>query len=303
MSRIHVPLESIPSRVFTSSRPSDPLGPEPTPTRSLAPSTASPGLAPRATGRSAPAAVRSRVFSTPQRFASTPGLRGLVSCRSHPWGSSLRSLAPRRGRAPLSGPLAPLRFSIGRHCARDRARPAAPGFADAHAVRRGCLAPHRSIQRRFSRPCGRPPRRLGSSANASVGRRHRPRPLRSLLPSTKPYRSAGEAATTALAPLGLRPSRAFLRSSLGPFDPADHSVHRGLAPATTKEAIPRRQVRTRDLAAARPRRRVDPRSDRRPARATSRRQPSLPRPWRPATEAAGCVTLGGVKDSISGPSP
>jgi hypothetical protein len=151
-----------------------------------------------------------------------------------------------------------LRFSIGHQCVRDRARPAAPGFADAHAVRRGCLAPHRSVRRRFSRP------RVATRTTSPTpwtereherGRRHRPRPLRSLLPSTKPYRSAGVAATTALAPLGLRPSRAFLRPSLGPCDPMDRSVHRGLAPATTGEAIPRRQVRTRDLAAARPRRR------------------------------------------------
>jgi hypothetical protein len=43
---------------------------------------------------------------------------------------------------------------------------------------------------------------------------------------------------------GLGPSRAFLRSSLGPSsDPADHSVRRGLAFATTKGATPRRQVK------------------------------------------------------------
>jgi hypothetical protein len=50
-------LESIPSRVFTSCRPADPLGPAPTPTRFHAPSTASPGLAPYAAARPPSAAV------------------------------------------------------------------------------------------------------------------------------------------------------------------------------------------------------------------------------------------------------
>lgn len=119
--------------------------------------TASPGLAPSAAVRPPPPRLRSRAFSAPQRFPGTPGLRGLVSCRSHPWGSSLRSLAPRRGRAPLSGPLASLRFSTGRQFRAARARPCAPGFTDAHAHEgRGGLDPHRSFLRRFHRACVSP---------------------------------------------------------------------------------------------------------------------------------------------------
>lgn len=119
--------------------------------------TASPGPAPCAVVRPPPPRVRSRVFSTPQRFPGKPGLRGLVSCRSHPWGSSLRSLAPRRGRAPLSGPLASLRFSTGRQFRGARSRPCAPGFTDAHAhMGRGGLDPRRSLLRRFHRPVSPP---------------------------------------------------------------------------------------------------------------------------------------------------
>jgi hypothetical protein len=44
---------------------------------------------------------------------------------------------------------------------------------------------------------------------------------------------------------GLCPSRALIRSSLGPsHDPADHSVRRGLVSAVTKGATPRHQVKS-----------------------------------------------------------
>jgi hypothetical protein len=79
---------------------------------------------------------------------------------------------------------------------------------------------------------------------------------------------------------GLRLSRALIRSSLGPsHDPADHSVRRGLVTAVAKGATPRRQVRPDDLAAATTSSASDPQGDCRPARATSRRQSCLPRPW------------------------
>jgi hypothetical protein len=39
-----------------------------------------------------PLRFRSHVFTTSQRFPGKPGLRGLVSCRSRPWGSPFRAL-------------------------------------------------------------------------------------------------------------------------------------------------------------------------------------------------------------------
>lgn len=79
---------------------------------------------------------------------------------------------------------------------------------------------------------------------------------------------------------GLCPSRALIRSSLGPsHDPADHSVRRGLVTAVAKGATPRRQVKPDDLAAATTSSAPDPQGDCGPVRAASRRQPCLPRPW------------------------
>ena len=75
-------------------------------------------------------------------------------------------------------------------------------------------------------------------------------------------------------------SRALIRSSLGPsHDPADHSVRRALVTAVAKGATPRRQVKPDDLAAATTSSATDPQGDCRPARAASRRQSCLPRPW------------------------
>ena len=200
--------------------------------------TASPGSAPSAAVRPPPPRLRSRVFSTPQRFPGTPGLRGLVSCRSHPWGSSLRSLAPRRGRAPLSGPLASLRFSTGRQ-SELLVRGLVPRVSPTPTPTRDAVAwiPTGASCAVSTAPACRHARTASPTpwtAPASIGRcrRHRLRPLRSLLPSTKPYHGAGEAACVALAPLGFRPSRALLRSTLGPSHPADRSVHpRASSPA------------------------------------------------------------------------
>lgn len=79
---------------------------------------------------------------------------------------------------------------------------------------------------------------------------------------------------------GFRLSRALIRSSLGPsHDPADHSVRRGLVTAVAKGATPRRQVRPDDLAAAATSSASGLQGYCRPARATSRWQSCLPRPW------------------------
>lgn len=86
---------------------------------------------------------------------------------------------------------------------------------------------------------------------------------------------------TARALLGFRPSRALLRSSLRSFNPADHSVHRGASTANVGEGYsPPLGETAATLRSRRPRRRrSDPRCERDPARAASRRQPCLPRPW------------------------
>jgi hypothetical protein len=156
--------KSIPSRVLTSSRPSGALRAGAGSHEVLSPSTTSPGSAPtravdlaialadrppplprrRALGH-APRGARSRRrvvqsrrrfrsqgFSPSQRFPGTPGDRGLVSCRSRPWGSPFRALLLVRGRVPLSGSLAPLQFSAVVPEVRC-ARPHPPGFTDAHA--------------------------------------------------------------------------------------------------------------------------------------------------------------------------
>jgi hypothetical protein len=86
---------------------------------------------------------------------------------------------------------------------------------------------------------------------------------------------------------GLCPSRALIRSSLGPsHDPADHSVRRRLVTAVAKGATPRRQVRPNDLAAATTSSASDPQGYCEPSRATSRWQSCLPRPWSLQNEPA-----------------
>jgi len=143
-ARVHVTMESIPSRVFTSFRPADPLGPAPTPTRFSAPSTASPGLAPCAAARPPSAAVPlsgSLNLSAVswQARASRPCLMP-----QPPVGFSLQSLAPRRGRVRLSASLCSL--AVLHRPSIPGLKPGlfTPGFTDARASRRSGLVPHRS---------------------------------------------------------------------------------------------------------------------------------------------------------------
>jgi hypothetical protein len=127
-ARVHVSLESIPSRVFTSRRPADPLGPAPTPTRFSAPSTASPGLAPCAAARPPSAAVPPSGFLNLsavswQARASRPCLMP-----QPPVGFSLQSLAPRRGRVRLSASPCSLAVLHRASIPRARTRPFHSGF-------------------------------------------------------------------------------------------------------------------------------------------------------------------------------
>jgi hypothetical protein len=86
---------------LTTSWPASPFRLDPTPLGFLIPSTASLGLAPSGVGCPVPPRFRSQVFSTSQRFASTPELRGLVSCRSHSWDPPFRAFPSQESRTPL----------------------------------------------------------------------------------------------------------------------------------------------------------------------------------------------------------
>jgi len=130
-------LESIPFRVFTSSRRPGAFTPGPAPSRFFAPSTTSPGQAPDCDDPSCLVAVPLAGFLDLSAVswhvrASRPCLMPLP-----PLGFSLQSVAPRRDRVRLSASLASLQFStavpeVG--CA----RPRPPGFTDARA--RGAVA-------------------------------------------------------------------------------------------------------------------------------------------------------------------
>jgi len=299
-------LQSIPSSVVTSSRPSDPPGPDRLP-RGSPPLDGIPRISPVRDGSSVSVAVPLSGFLNPSAVswhtrAPRPCFMPQPSLGFLPFEALLLVGVAH----PSRDTLASLRLD---HRASNRDRSAhglSPrvSLTPTPLARRGGQLPAGAAsivslarcRHRSSSPT------LRTMCATTQSRRHRLRPLRSLHPPTKPHRGAAEAAFTAVAPLGFRLSRALLRSSLGPFDPMDRSVHRGLAPATTRDAIPRRQVRSRDLAAARPRRRARTRSYRARTRATSRRQPSLPRPWPSTRERASGVALGGVKDSISAPS-
>jgi len=134
--------ESFPYRVVTSSRRSGRRAPDPAPSRFFAPSTTSLGLAPDCSGPS---------------WSTTVPLAGFLNLSAVSWhvrawrpcfmppppvGFSLQSVAPRWDRVRLSASLAPLQFSTTVPEVRC-ARPRPPGFTDAHALRRGGLAPTR----------------------------------------------------------------------------------------------------------------------------------------------------------------
>jgi hypothetical protein len=214
-----------------------------------------------------------------------------------PVGFSLQSVAPRRDRVRLSASLAPLQFSTTVpevRCARSRP----PGFTRRPRSWRGGLIPPEA---RTSFPSLSSTRHSAQSARlhtlSRAGLRRLPRRPGPHAPESP--RSGGFRCFEAFlpprvrardAPLsrtrhgrcspGLRPSRALIRSSLGPsHDPADHSVRRRLVTAVAKGATPRRQVRPNDLAAATTSSASDPQGDCRSARTASRRQSCLPRPW------------------------
>jgi len=240
-------LESIPCRVFTSSRRPGVLAPGPAPSRFSAPSTTSPRRAPWCDGPSGSVAVPLAGFLglsavSWQIVASRPCFMPLP-----PVGFSLQSVLPRRDRVRLSASLAPLQFSTAVPEVRC-ARPRPPGFTDSRA--RGavawiptgartpflqrCLALSRSARQYPSAlakgPSAASPVSWASCAGTTPFRRLR------LLRSFSPPRVRAQCAPPAgchrgrCSP-GLCPSRALIRSSLGPsHDPAAPSVRRAIAP-------------------------------------------------------------------------
>jgi hypothetical protein len=244
-------LESFPYRVVTSFRRPGRMAPGPASSRFSAPTTTSLGPAPIAVVRPGPPRFRSQVFSTSQRFPGTSELGDLVSCRRRPWGSPFRALllagiacASRRRLLPCSSPPSYLRCG-----ARDLVLRVSPTAA---LVRRGGLVSPRSSDtvsaarfRTLSRTgLQRLPRRPGP---------HAPESPRSggfgcfealLLPRVRAHGAPLSRTHRGRCSPGLCPSRALIRSSLGPsHDPADHSVRRRLVTAVAKGATPRRQVR------------------------------------------------------------
>jgi hypothetical protein len=167
---------------------------------------------------------------------------------------------------------------------------ASPGFHPTPALARGGLAPHRGSTTVSTA-------RLPTLSREGLPRLPRPPGPRS--PDSP--RSGGFVCFEAFlpprvrardAPLsrrhrgrcspGLRPSRAL--TPIEPrtlTDPADRSVHHVASTAMTRSATPRHQVKPDDLAAATTSSASDPQGDCGPARAASRRQPCLPRPWGP----------------------
>ena len=179
-----------------------------------------------------------------------PGFCNLSAVHWHAWtsrpclmplpsvGFTLQSVPPRRGRASLSGPLAPTQFST----AVPEVRctwPRPPGFTDARAVWRGGLdspgapAPFpplasQRLPRRLEPRAPSPPRSGGFGClEAFFPPRGRCARRGGFPPSTRP-----------VALLGFRPSRALLRSSLGSF------MTRWTVPSTAELAPRRREMRS-----------------------------------------------------------
>lgn len=162
------PWSRSPPEFLTSSRPSDPLGPEPTPTRSSTPSTTSPGPAPcarslaRAAGRPPRRGSALRRSQPPSGFLARPGSTAFFHAAAAP-GSHPSELCSSPRSAPLSGPPCSLavlrRASVVCRCPSRAARPSLAWRVEAEAsTPPGSRAPLRSLRRDTgSRPAARGP--------------------------------------------------------------------------------------------------------------------------------------------------
>lgn len=167
-------MESIPYRVVTSLRLPGARAPGPAPTRFLAPSTTSPGLAPHATGTSTPTAVPlSGFFSLSAVCQHTRASRPCFVPQP-PVGFSLQSLTLRQGRVRLSA--SPCSLAVLHRASSPRARPR-PCHSGFH--RRPCRVARwpdsppelgASFQPRVRVRPHRPPRRPGPRTPTSAHR-------------------------------------------------------------------------------------------------------------------------------------
>jgi hypothetical protein len=255
-------------------------------------------------GHPPPPRCRSQAFSASQRFASTPGLRGLVSCRSRPWGSPFRALLLARVAPPLGAAcsLAVLRRSTcgamleASSSGFRRTRQACAWLASASPrssdVVSGGLTP--------VFPDALDPAHRDHHVSCAVVRFEAFHPARV---RARSHRLPGD--REPLLSWASAPPEPSSDLSLGPLlTRRTVSVRRGASVAQARGATSRRRVRP-----LRPRGRVDlvgagcVRSYRTSTRAASRRQPCLPRPWQPGVMNTRRAVLGGVKVSISQPSP
>ena len=217
-AKVHAHRRSGPRRVphfFSAVRPgrSDQLPRFPYPT------TGSPGLAPSEAGCPFPPRFRSQVFSTSQRFPSTPKLRGLVSCRNRSWVSPFRVFPSQESRAPLGVALLPCSHPPA--CWNDASWSLSPSVSvDAHAhaqlpdFPRRLWAPFSRVRRNASRsPWGQ------ATETTPFRQLHL---LRSLDPPTSPF------TPTRVAP-SLRSILSWVSASLEPSP----STLRILGPAQT----------------------------------------------------------------------
>ena len=220
-------MKPIPSRVFTSCRPTVPLGPVPTPTRFFAPSTTFPGLAPVAAGSSLSRRGSAPRFSQPlSGFLAHPGFTALFHA------AAARGVLPSEpcsspgSRAPLGVAVLPCSSppavnSQGSNEAFSLRVSPTPAPLDAVAwIPTGARTPFP--------PCVRvrlhgfldvltPPAHLGRATN-------RLRLLRSLHPPAKPSRLDAEAPLRHVALLG--------------FAPPEPSSDRASGPALTLRTVP-----------------------------------------------------------------
>jgi len=160
-----------------------------------------------------PPRFRSQVFSTSQRFPSPPELHGLVSCRNRPWDALPSESSPRRNRAPLSGPPAPLPSStdVPERDSGALTPSVSPTPTLSHAVAwfpRRLRTPFPHVRRRASRSPSTP-----NDETAPFRQLHR---LRSFHPPASPFAPARVAPTPAADTLlGFFPSRAFAPHASG----------------------------------------------------------------------------------------
>jgi hypothetical protein len=200
-----------------------------------------------------------------------------------PVGFFLRSLAPRRGRVRLSASPCSLAVLHRCQCLRARTWPCRSGFH--RRPRREARWPGSPPELGASFPPRarvrphRLPRRPGPRSPTWAARRAGFVCFEALIPPRSRTAAVDEATYRGRCSPGLRPSRAFLRSSLEPSYPADRSVHLRASVRDDGERSPRRQVKPDDLTAAATSWAPVPQRDCGPARAASRRQPCLPRPW------------------------